>query len=158
MARLNSTTSPAWTKGVLAAAAIYNIGWGAFVVVWPRVPFDWAGMDVPNYLSLWQCLGMVIGVYGIGYAIAACDPWRHWPLVLVGLLGKVFGPLGFVWAAAHGELPWRAGLMILANDLVWWLPFGVILWQAWRAAAKPQLLKSVPPEAGNHLPIPINAH
>ena len=41
-------------------------------------------------------MGMIVGVYGIGYLIAARDPRTHWPIVLVGLLGKVFGPIGFV--------------------------------------------------------------
>jgi hypothetical protein len=50
-----------------------------------------------------------------------------------GLLGKIFGPIGFVWAAAQGELPWIAGLTILTNDVLWWLPFGLILNWAWRA-------------------------
>jgi hypothetical protein len=73
---------------------------------------------------------MVIGVYGVGYLVAARDPLRHWPIVLVGLLGKLFGPIGFVWYAVQGELPWITGLTILANDVAWWLPFGLILYRA----------------------------
>ena len=61
---------------------------------------------------------MIVGVYGLGYAIAMSDPIRHWPIVLVGLLGKLFGPIGFNWAASKGELPWNAGLTIVTNDLI----------------------------------------
>jgi hypothetical protein len=74
---------------------------------------------------------MIVGVYGIGYGIAAYDSARHWPIVLVGLLGKIFGPIGFVWAATQGELPWSAGATILTNDLIWWIPFALILRRAW---------------------------
>lgn len=133
MTRPTSHT-PRWIFWLLVAAAVYNIGWGTFIVLFPKVPFAWAGMELPNYLSLWQCIGMIVGVYGVGYAIAARDPVRYWPLVLVGLLGKVFGPIGFVWAAARGELPWIAGLTILSNDIVWWIPFLVILHFAWKAS------------------------
>lgn len=118
---------PRWIPAVLWSAAIYNLAWGTFVVLFPALPFRWAGMEPPNYPSLVQCLGMVIGVYGIGYAIAARDPVTHWPIVLVGLLGKIFGPIGFVWAVLHGEFPWTAGWTILTNDLAWWLPFAAIL-------------------------------
>ena len=52
--------------------------------------------------------------------------------MLVGLLGKVFGPIGFLDAALRGELPWRAGWLIITNDLIWWAPFGLILALAWR--------------------------
>ena len=58
-------------------------------------------------------------------------PVRHWPIVLVGLLGKVFGPLGFLDAALRGDLPWRCGWLILTNDLIWWLPFALLLRCAW---------------------------
>lgn len=118
---------------VLWTAALYNLLWGGVVVFFPLLPFRWAGMPMPNYPELWQCLGMVIGVYGIGYAIAATDPLHHWPIVLVGLMGKVFGPLGFLYAAWQGRLPWRMGWMIVANDLVWWLPFTALLLVALRA-------------------------
>jgi hypothetical protein len=115
-------------------AAAYNIGWGALIVVAPLAPFRWAGMEPPNYPQIWQCVGMIVGVYCVGYAIAARDPLRHWPIVLVGLLGKVFGPIGFAFSALRGELPWIAGWTILTNDLLWWAPFTAILVRARRQA------------------------
>ena len=75
---------------------------------------------------------MVVGVYGVGYLIAAADPVRHWPIVFVGLLGKVLGPLGFLSAATRGDLPWVFGVTIMTNDLIWWFPFAAILVVAWR--------------------------
>jgi hypothetical protein len=130
--------TPRWMAAVLLVAGVYNLAWGAAVVLFPLVPFRWAGMVEPNYPSLWQCIGMIVGVYGIGYAIAATDPVRHWPIVLVGLLGKIFGPLGFLWTASRGELPWLAGATILTNDLVWWVPFALILRHAWSAPSTAQ--------------------
>ena len=112
---------------VLWAAAIYNLLWGGFVVLFPELPFRWAGMPPPNYPEIWQCIGMMVGVFGVGYAIAARDPIRYWPIVLVGLLGKILGPIGFLHAALAGRLPWRAGWTIVSNDLIWWLPFALIL-------------------------------
>lgn len=125
-------TVPRWIPFVLNAAAVYNLAWGLFVVFFPLAPFRWAGMEPPNYPAIVQCLGMIIGVYGVGYALAARDPVARWPLVLVGLLGKVFGPIGFVYAASRGEFPWQAGWTIVTNDLAWWIPFVAILFQTAR--------------------------
>ena len=39
------------------------------------------------------------------YALAARHPFRHGSIVLVGLLGKILVPIGFVWAAGRGSFP-----------------------------------------------------
>jgi hypothetical protein len=129
----DSTVSPKWMKRTLLAAAAYNVLWGGFAVFFPMAPFEFLGMERPNYPELWQCIGMIVGVYGVGYAIAAYDPLRQWPLVLVGFLGKLLGPVGFLQSAVRGRLPWRFGLINLTNDLIWLLPFGLILWRAYRS-------------------------
>jgi peroxiredoxin len=121
------TPAPLWMTRVLWFAAVYNLAWGAVAILIPNQLFALAGMELPNYPSLARCIGMIVGVYGIGYGIAAKDPVTHWPIVLVGLMGKLFGPIGFVWAASQGEFPWVAGVTILTNDLAWWLPFLAIL-------------------------------
>ncbi len=132
-----ATTSPRWMKTTLLLAAGYNLAWGGLIVLFPLEPFRWAGMALPNYPEIWQCLGMVIGVYGVGYGIAAFDPVRHWPIVFVGFLGKVLGPIGFVWSALDGRFPWRAGWLNVTNDLIWWVPFALILLHARRATPSP---------------------
>lgn len=129
---LETSSVPRWAKRWLAAAAIYNLVWGAFIVLSPTTLFVWCDMEVPRYLSIWQCVGMIVGVYGVGYAAAARDPIRHWPIVLVGLLGKVFGPIGFLQAGLNEQLPWKFGWTILSNDLIWWPAFAAILIRAWR--------------------------
>jgi peroxiredoxin len=118
-------------RSVLLAAGLYNILWGAFAVLFPGAIFIWLDMPQPNYPQFWQCIGMIVGVYGIGYAIAAFDPARHWPIVLVGFLGKVMGPLGMVQALWTGQLPWGFALNCVTNDLIWWVPFALILKHAW---------------------------
>ena len=131
-ARGSSLARP-WMTWVLVAAGVYNLAWGALAVLAPLWCFRVVGMEPPNYPELWQCIGMIVGVYGIGYIIASSDPIRHWPITLVGLLGKVLGPIGFVGALVSGRMPLAFGWNILTNDLIWWVPFVGILWAAWRA-------------------------
>ncbi len=120
-----------WT---LRIAAVYNVLWGAWVVLWPGDFFMWVGMEPPRYESIWQCVGMIVGVYGVGYWVAARDPLRHWPIILVGWLGKIAGPVGYVDAAwVRGTLDPRFGWTIPTNDLIWWVPFTLILVAAWRS-------------------------
>lgn len=128
----------------LWAAALYNLAWGAVVIAFPAGLFRLAGMRPSEYPEIVQCLGMVIAVYGIAYAIAATAPTRHWPIVLTGFIGKILGPLGFLHAAAGGRLPWRIGWTIVTNDLVWLIPFAAILWRAYDCYVARQ--RSISPE------------
>jgi peroxiredoxin len=122
-----------WMKLTLAVAGIYNLAWGAVAVLFPGQMLSAFGVEpLPIYPQFWQCIGMIVGVYGVGYLIASRDPHRHWPIVLVGLLGKVFGPVGFLISVSAGALPASLGLMLLTNDFVWWIPFGLILFSALR--------------------------
>ena len=124
--------APSWTKIWLQAAALYNLIWGTWVVLFPSAYFHLVGLTPPTYLPLWQCIGMIVLVFGIGYAIASTNPIQHWAIVLVGLLGKILGPIGFVWAVWTGQLPIEFIWTILTNDLIWWLPFAAILYVAMR--------------------------
>lgn len=126
-----TATVPLWMRRTLLAAGGYNILWGALAVLFPQAIFDWLGMARPNYPQFWQCIGMIVGVYGLGYAIASTDPARHWPIVLVGLLGKVFGPLGMVYSLWTGALPWSFAIICFFNDFIWWIPFALILRHVW---------------------------
>lgn len=112
---------------ILKVAAIYNIIWGALIILFPHALFDFAGLPRMNYPGVWQCVGMIVGVYGIGYWVAASDPVKHWPIVLVGLLGKIFGPIGFLQSLYLGVFNLKFGSTIITNDLIWWIPFFLIL-------------------------------
>ena len=116
----------------LKLAGIYNLIWGAWVILFPHSVFDWLQMERLNYPEIWQCVGMIVGVYGIGYWIAADDPIKHYPIVLVGFLGKVAGPIGFAQALYLNRFPLEFGIMIIFNDLIWWPSFGSILYKKFK--------------------------
>ena len=121
-----------YTKNVLNFAGAYHLIIGAVVIILPAFAFQIAGMELPRYPLVWQCVGMLVGVYGLGFLIAACDPNRHWAIVLVALVGKTLGPMGLLIAALQGEFSWTWTTIILINDLAWWIPFGMILFEAFK--------------------------
>lgn len=112
-------------------AGIYNIAWGLYAAYNPQWLFNYAGMPPQNYPELFACLGMVIGVYGILYLEVARVPERGWLLAAVGMLGKILGPLGLAKLILSGQ--WKPATLILCitNDIVWWIPFGLYLRDAW---------------------------
>lgn len=118
----------AWHRAVFAAAGVYNVAWGLYAAIDPGWLFRWAGMDAPRYPELFACLGMVVGLYGLLYLQVARDPEGGRLIATVGLAGKVLGPVGWLQLYLSGQWPLASGVLILTNDLVWWLPFGLYLY------------------------------
>lgn len=123
MENFQKTGCPIWMKYFLIAAGIYNILWGLFTIIFPNLYFEFSQMPQTNYPEIWQCVGMIVGLFGIGYIIAAFNPYKHWPIILVGLLGKILGPVGFISGYFKGTFTLKAGLTNITNDLIWWIPF-----------------------------------
>lgn len=118
-------------RGVFFAAGLYNLGWGGFSVADPQWLFRFAGMPRQNYPEIFACLGMVIGLYGVLYLKVARVPERGWLVAAIGLLGKILGPIGWLKLVCTGQWPIRTIILCVSNDLIWWLPFVLFLYDAW---------------------------
>lgn len=114
------------------AAAVYNFVWGSANVLFPQLIFDLLNMPPPSYPALWQVVGMFVLVYAPAYWWAGRNPEQHPHLILIGLIGKVLGPVGFLWSVMNSQLPGVFGWTILTNDLIWWPAFTLYLRDAIR--------------------------
>jgi len=112
---------------IFGLAAVYNVAFGVWACFWPDALFATLEMAPPNYPSVWQCLGMVVGLYGFLYAYAAVRLDRAKLIIAIGLAGKILGPIGMFMAVRSGEWPLRAVALIVLNDFVWWVPFALFL-------------------------------
>ncbi|MEM1011953.1 MAG: alkyl hydroperoxide reductase [Planctomycetota bacterium] len=134
MIEATSFASPGWLKIYrlsFAAAAIYNVIWGLVVIFLPSMTLRLANVETDQVgILFWQCIGMFVMVFAIGYAAAWRDPSRFAVFILIALLGKIFGPIGFVYGAfVLDALPASLGWTIITNDLIWWPIWGPFVWQ-----------------------------
>ena len=121
---------------IFILAASYNAAFGLWAILWPRSFFYCFEIAPPNYPSLWRCLGMVVGLYGALYGYSAWRLERARPIILVGLIGKILGPVGWFMVVNSGEWPLRTFPLIVFNDLAWWLPFTLFLLDERRAGGR----------------------
>jgi hypothetical protein len=120
-----------WAKFIMFLAAVYNLFWGFVISLWPSIIlFDSSATSF--MLIVLRCVGMLVGVYGIAYYFASLDPKRYWPLILVGLIGKVLGPIGAVYYVVLGKMQPDFLWVNVFNDLVWLYPFSWILYQVYK--------------------------
>jgi hypothetical protein len=122
-------------RSIFTAAAVYNAIFGLWAGFWPQSFFTRFDLALPNYPAIWSCLGMVVGVYALGYAYAARHLDRAAPFIAIGLLGKLLGPAGWIATVASGEWPVRTLTLIVFNDVIWWLPFALFLVDGARVGA-----------------------
>lgn len=120
-------------RTTFALAAAYNLLWGAYAAVDPQWLFRHAGMAPMSHPEVFATLGMVLALYGVLYLDVARVPEDGWLVGAVGLAGKILGPVGFAWLVLTGRWSPSGVVLILTNDLVWWIPFGLYLHDAWPA-------------------------
>ncbi len=118
-------------RATFVAAGAYNLAWGAYAALDPQWFARVAGLARLSQPAVFVTLGMVLGLYGLLYLEVARAPERGWPIAAVGLAGKLLGPAGMAALVLSGAWPARATILIVTNDLVWWLPFGLYLRDAW---------------------------
>ena len=119
-----------WAKLIMLQAAIYNVVWGTVISIYPQITlFDYPSTDF--ILILLRCIGMLVGTYGLAYYFASKDPVRYWPLIFVGFVGKILGPIGSTYYIIKGELTVKFLYVNLLNDFIWLIPFGWILGMVW---------------------------
>jgi hypothetical protein len=114
----------------LRLAAVHCAAWGLFSIALPGLSADVYGFDGPlTDQFLWQGTGLIILLFGCGYGIASTSPRIHWAVVAVGLAAKILGPIGMASAVWRGEVASDVLLLIPVNDIIWWIPFSVIVYR-----------------------------
>ena len=106
------------------AAALYNVVWALLVIAFAQPLMLIVGIDAgPAGVPFVQVMAMMVGVYAIGYYLMARDPIRYCGFIWIALAGKTLWPLGFLYYAGTGVLPWTFGWTCVFNDIIWWPVF-----------------------------------
>jgi len=135
---------PAWMRICLWAAALQCLVWGPFIILAPqKSAVAYGYVTPPRDLFLWQGMGLIILLHGVGYAVAGTAPLRHWLTVFLGLLAKVLGPIGMTWAVLQGPPSPGVLRLIPIHDVIWWLPFTIIVLRGARGLS-PAVAAEVP--------------
>lgn len=122
-----------WMRFVLILSGLYHLGFALWAILCPSHALGWFDCTAPSQSMLWQMLGVISAILGLGLIIAAKNPIQHWLIVLMGFIGSLIAIVAIGSAVFHGELPATALLLLAVNDIIWLPLFGLILWAALRA-------------------------
>ncbi len=119
-----------WMQYLLIFAGLYNIVWGSIAVFNPNYFLEHLHISFPNAPWISKAIGAMEFLFGVAYLIASRKPFKHWLIIFIGFSVKFFATATYFYYMYAGVFPEHLTSMILANDLIWLLPFGVILYQA----------------------------
>jgi hypothetical protein len=138
--------TPNWMKRVLLATGCYHLLFAAWVLLMPHQWFELLGKEQPNHPLMWQLVGAIVAVFGGSLVAAAGNPVKHWRIVFIALLKFSAGIVGFGLALFHQEIPLHTAWIMVMDDLIWWVPFAVMLWTCVRALTGVPPTRSIPLE------------
>ncbi len=114
-------------RAVLSIAGLVFISMGLLSIVAPHLSIRWSGIDAVQPVELWQYMGLIKGVFGIAYLIAAINPYKHWVVVFAGFTVKLLACMGYLCLYASGDLDAGYAHVILIGSVIWLPFFAVIL-------------------------------
>lgn len=118
-----------WMQYLLIAAGIYNIVWGAIALVRPNYFLEQLHMHFAHDVWISKAIGVMEIIFGLGYVIASRKPFKHWLIIFTGFTVKLIVSVGYLYYMYGGVIPEHLYALVLANDMIWLLPFGIILYQ-----------------------------
>lgn len=112
------------TRAIFAAAALFNLGIGLTMLFAPAMFGASAGIVYSSdaLLSV-RSAGLLIAVFGIGYAMVARRPTANRDIIRLGIIGKSAFVTLVAVAWATGAVPASQALLVSA-DLV----FAALFW------------------------------
>lgn len=119
-----------WMQYLLLSAGIYNILWGVVAFINPNYFLNHLHISFANADFISKVTGVLEILFGLAYILASQKPFKHWLIIFVGFTVKFLISTAYLFYMYTGVAPEQVVVMVLANDVIWLLPFGVILFQA----------------------------
>lgn len=116
-----------WMKFVLRFVAIYNILAGLHMLILREETYWMIGMERPKIDFPMQLVGILVGLFGVGYSMVARNPLENRNVLLLGFWSKLLGSCLGTYYVARGILPPRFVLVYFFADIIYLPPFYLIL-------------------------------
>ena len=123
-----------WMTLLLRFVAVYNVLAGLSMLLFYHEAYKLMGIEKPELTLPLQLVGILVGLFGVGYWLVASNPVENRNLLLLGFLSKALGSILGMYYVAIGKLPPVFLGMLFFSDIVYLPPFFVILRVLYREA------------------------
>jgi small multidrug resistance pump len=119
---------------LLGFAGCYNLLAGLTMIVFYHEALKLIGWPKPELMLPIQLVGILVGLFGLGYLLVASNPVENRNVLLLGFLSKALGSLLGIGYVALGKLSASFLVVLLFVDIMYLPPFAVILFRLYRFA------------------------
>ncbi len=125
-----------WMKRLLWFVGGYNILAGVNMLCFYHESYKVMGVAKPQLNLPIQLVGVLVALFGIGYWLVARNPIENRNILALGFWSKLLGSVLGIYYVAVGKLPLAFLAVLFFADIVYLLPFYVIITRLYRLAAE----------------------
>lgn len=115
-------------RGLFAFAAFYNLAVGGAMLAAPTRIAAQLGVSGTGAVYAMLMVGLMIAVFGVGYAIVSAAPGKNCGIVWMGAIGKIGAAVLAAVQFNAGVIPFNTFLLGM-GDLVFVALFALFLWR-----------------------------
>ena len=132
----NSALLLPWMRFLLIFAGFSNLMIGASMCTLYHEGYKLLGISKPELVLPVQVMGILVALFGVGYLLVAQNPLENRHILTLGFLSKaICSGLSLAYVAG-GALPLAFLPALFFADIVYLLPFYIIMRRIYRLAAK----------------------
>jgi small multidrug resistance pump len=117
----------AWMFYLLVFAGCYNLLVALTLVVFYHEALKTLKLPKPELMLFVQLVGVLVGLFGVGYLIVARRPVENRNVLLLGFLSKALGTILGLYYAVRGQVPLSFVALLFFSDIIYLPPFAIIL-------------------------------
>lgn len=114
-------------RRLLRFVAVYNVLAGVGMIVFYHEGYKMLGIPKPTLNLPIQLVGVLVGLFGVGYWLVASNPIENRNVLMLGFWSKALGSVLGVYYLAVGKLPPAFFPVLFFADIVYLPPFLIIM-------------------------------
>ena len=116
-----------WMSRLLWFVGGYNLLAGVGMFCFYHEGFKLLGVAKPALNLPIQLVGILVGLFGVGYWMVAADPVQNRNILLLGFWSKLLGSVLGIYYVTVGKLPLFFLAILFVSDFGYLVPFWMIL-------------------------------
>ena len=128
---------------LLRVAGSYNLLAGLSMICFYHEGYKLLGVTKPELILPVQVMGILVGLFGVGYHLVAADPITNRNILVLGFWSKGLSSIFALWYVGTGALPAGFVPVLFLSDIVYLPPFYLIM-RRLAAAAEERKKRNMP--------------